>query len=137
MESKPAILQIIPSLNAGGAERTTIDIAKTLVAAGYRALVISEGGRLERELSAAGAELIRMRVASKRPFRIFLNALKIARIIRKQNVVLVHARSRAPAWSARMAARRTGIPFVTTHHGIYNAKRWLKRRHSETLASLR
>ena len=63
----PAILQIVPSLDTGGAERTTIDIAKALVEKGMRALVVSEGGRLEGELLAAGGELIPMPVASKNP----------------------------------------------------------------------
>jgi glycosyltransferase involved in cell wall biosynthesis len=130
----PAILQIVPQLDAGGAERSTVDIAKALVARGFRALVASQGGRLERELIAAGGELMRMPVASKRPLRILVNARKIAHIIRTQNVLLVHARSRAPAWSARLAARRTGIPFVTTYHGIYNAKGALKRWYNSVMA---
>src|SRR5258708_6056950 len=94
--TQPAVLQVIPALNAGGAERSTIDIAKALVAEGFRALVVSEGGRMEHELVAAGAELIRMPVASKAPLRIFNNAGALADIIRTQNVVLAHARSRAP-----------------------------------------
>ena len=101
-DSAPAILQIVPSLDTGGAERTTIDIAKALVAKGMRALVVSEGGRLKAELLAVGGELIALPVASKMPFRILRNAFAIANVIRKENVVLVHARSRAPAWSALM-----------------------------------
>ena len=117
----PAVLQIVPELDAGGAERTTLDIAKALAARGFRALVASQGGRLERELMAAGGELLPLPVASKGPLRMYMNAGRIANIIRTQNVLLVHARSRAPAWSALLAARRTGVPFVTTYHGIYNA----------------
>ena len=133
-DSAPAILQIVPSLDTGGAERTTIDIAKALADSGMRALVVSEGGRLEPELLAAGGELIRMKVASKLPHVILRNAHTIADIIRKRNVVLIHARSRAPAWSALIAARRTGIPFVTTYHGIYNAKNPLKRWYNSVMA---
>ena len=133
-DTAPAVLQIVPGLDAGGAERTTIDIAKALAAEGYRALVISQGGRLNHELMRAGGELIRMRVASKSPFRILANAAAIARIIRKRKIVLVHARSRAPAWSALIAARRTGIPFVTTYHGIYNAKGHWKRWYNSVMA---
>ena len=129
-----AILQIVPRLDAGGAERTTIDIARALTANGYRALVASEGGSLERELIEAGGELIRAKMASKRPHRILINAGRIAKIIRTRNVSLVHARSRAPAWSALIAARLTGIPFVTTYHGIYNAKGALKRRYNSVMA---
>jgi glycosyltransferase involved in cell wall biosynthesis len=133
-DMQPAILQIVPSLDTGGAERTTIDIAKALVANGFRALVVSEGGRLERELAEAGGELIRMPVASKMPHTILRNASALAALIRKENVVVIHARSRAPAWSALIAARRTGIAFVTTYHGIYNARGPLKRWYNSVMA---
>src|SRR5258708_16745357 len=134
MPVQPAILQVIPGLDAGGAERTTIDIAKALIASGYRALVATEGGRLERDLMLAGGELIRANMASKKPQRIIANAFAIASIIRTQNVSVVHARSRAPAWSALIAARLTGAAFVTTYHGIYNAKNALKRRYNSVMA---
>lgn len=127
------ILQIIPRLEAGGAERTTLDIAKALIAAGHRALVVSEGGRLEHELSAEGATLIRLPAASKNPLTILRNAGRLSGIIREQAVALIHARSRAPAWSALLAARRTGIPFVTTHHGTYNARSALKRLYNSAM----
>jgi glycosyltransferase involved in cell wall biosynthesis len=130
----PAILQVIPELDAGGAERTTIDIAKALIASGYRALVATEGGRLERDLMLAGGELIRAKMASKKPHDIIINAAAIANIIRTQNVSVVHARSRAPAWSALIAARLTGAAFVTTYHGIYNGKGALKRRYNSVMA---
>ena len=130
----PAVLQVIPELDAGGAERTTIDIARALIASGYRALVATEGGRLERDLLLAGGELIRAKMASKKPHRIIANAAAIAHIIRTQNVSVVHARSRAPAWSALIAARLTGARFVTTYHGIYNAKGGLKRWYNSVMA---
>jgi glycosyltransferase involved in cell wall biosynthesis len=130
----PAILQVIPELDAGGAERTTIDVARALIASGYRALVATEGGRLERDLMLAGGELIRANMATKKPHRIIANAAVIANIIRTQNVSVVHARSRAPAWSALIAARMTGAAFVTTYHGIYNAKNPLKRGYNSVMA---
>ncbi len=130
----PAILQIVPSLNAGGAERTTADIAEALIEHGVRALVITAGGRLQGEIASYGGEVINMDVATKLPHRIVSNASAIADIIRDENVVLVHARSRAPAWSARMAAQRTGIPLVTTYHGIYNARLPFKRWYNSIMA---
>jgi glycosyltransferase involved in cell wall biosynthesis len=133
-DMQPAILQIVPSLDTGGAERTTIDIARALVANGFRALVVSEGGRLEKELAEAGGELIRMPVASKMPHAILRNASALAALIRKENVVVIHARSRAPAWSALIAARKTGVAFVTTYHGIYNARGPLKRWYNSVMA---
>jgi glycosyltransferase involved in cell wall biosynthesis len=131
--SKPAILQIIPALDAGGAERTTIDIAQALSRDGFVPLVVSEGGRLEPSLEAAGGELLRFPVAAKAPHVMIANALRLAKIIRERNVKLVHARSRAPAWSALLAAQREGVPFVTTYHGIYNAGNPLKRFYNSVM----
>lgn len=130
----PSILQIIPSLDAGGAERTTIDIAVALAREGYGALVASEGGRMEGELLRAGGELIRFRASTKNPAAIWRNAAILAGMIRERNISLIHGRSRAPAWSALIAARRMGIPFVTTYHGIYNAKGPLKRWYNSVMA---
>lgn len=132
-QSSYTVLQVIPRLDAGGAERTTIDIAAALTEAGHRALVASEGGRLESELAAVGATSIRIPAASKNPLTILRNAGKLRAIIRDHDVALVHARSRAPAWSALIAARRAGIPFVTTHHGTYQAKSALKRYYNSVM----
>lgn len=128
------VLQVIPELDAGGAERTTVDIARAIVAAGGTALVASAGGRLEPELAATGAEMIRLPLASKNPLTLWANAAALARIIRERNVAIVHARSRAPAWSALLAARRTGVRFVTTYHGIYNARSAFKRWYNGVMA---
>ena len=129
------ILQVIPQLDAGGAERTTIEVAHAVVGAGGRCLVASCGGRLEAELDAAGAELVRLDMKTKNPLAIWRNAARVAAVIRAEGVDLVHARSRAPAWSAKWAARRTGKPFVTTYHGTYNARSALKRWYNSVMAS--
>jgi glycosyltransferase involved in cell wall biosynthesis len=123
----------VPSLEAGGAERTTIDIARALTHAGQQALVASEGGRLTDELTKAGGEWIALPVAAKNPLTLLANAARLTAIIRERKVSLVHARSRAPAWSALMAARRTHIPFVTTYHGLYNANGRLKRLYNSVM----
>jgi glycosyltransferase involved in cell wall biosynthesis len=130
----PTILQIVPALDTGGAERTTIDIARALKAAGWTALVATRGGRLAPELQEAGGELIRMKADSKNPRTIWANAAELVRLIRERNISLLHARSRAPAWSAYLAARRSGIPFVTTYHGIYNARGPFKRWYNSVMA---
>lgn len=129
------ILQVIPELDAGGAERTTIEVAEAVVSAGGRCLVASRGGRLEADLKAVGAELVRLDMKSKNPVVIWRNAGRIADVIETEGVDLVHARSRAPAWSAKWAARRTGKPFVTTYHGTYNAVTGLKRRYNAVMAA--
>ncbi|MBI1359376.1 MAG: glycosyltransferase [Alphaproteobacteria bacterium] len=129
------ILQVIPDLGAGGAERTTIEIAEALTAEGATALVVSRGGRLERDLARAGGELIRMENAgAKSPLALAANANALVRIVRQRKVDLIHARSRAPAWTALWAARRTKRPFVTTYHGIYNRKSGMKRLYNSVMA---
>lgn len=114
------VLQIIPDLEAGGAERTTIDIAEALTRAGARALVATTGGRLVGELQAKGGIWLPFPASTKNPMAMLLNAGRLARIIREEKVAIVHARSRAPAWVALAAARATGCGFVTTYHGSYS-----------------
>jgi glycosyltransferase involved in cell wall biosynthesis len=113
-------LQVLPSLVSGGVERGTIDVAHALVRAGWRALVASEGGPLVRELDRAGAEHIVLPLNTKNPKQVKDNIARLAEVIRRENVSLVHARSRAPGWSAKLAAQETGVPFVTTFHGVYS-----------------
>ncbi len=117
------ILQIIPELDAGGAERTTLDVAAALAGAGARALVAAEGGRMVSELQALGGVWAPFPAASKNPLAMAGNVSKLARLIREERVDIVHARSRAPAWVAYAATRLTKTPFVTTYHGSY-AGRW-------------
>lgn len=125
---KPLVLlQITPDLETGGVEQTTVDIARAVAAAGGRALVASRGGRLEAALATAGGELVRMPVHSKNPAVMALNVLRLARLIRREQVDLVHVRSRAPAFSAFAAARLSGVPLAATYHGVYSAKGPLKR----------
>ena len=129
------VLQVLPRLETGGVERGTVDVAAAIVAAGGRALVVSAGGRMEAELSRAGAEHVAMRVDRKSPGHILRNASRLAALIRRERVDIVHARSRAPAWSARMAARRTGVPFVTTFHGVYGTGFPLKKAWNRVMAA--
>jgi glycosyltransferase involved in cell wall biosynthesis len=122
------LLQVLPALDAGGVEQTTLDVAEAVVKAGGRALVASGGGRLEGALTARGGEHFALPLNSKDPLKLWANAGGLAALIRREGVNLVHVRSRAPAFSAIAAARRTGAPVVTTYHGIYAAsspwKRW-------------
>ncbi len=109
-------------------------MAQAISRAGGLALVASAGGRLEPDLEAAGGELIRLPLQTKNPFSAARNALRLARVIRDRGVDIVHARSRAPAWSAWAAARMTGARFLTTFHGIYNARSPLKRFYNSIMA---
>jgi glycosyltransferase involved in cell wall biosynthesis len=122
-----ALLQVVPELETGGAEQTTLDIARAVVASGGKALVATRGGRMAARLEADGGHLALMPVQSKNPLVMLGNAARLIDIIRREKISLVHARSRAPAFSALWAAHATGVPFVATYHGIYNAKTHLKR----------
>ncbi len=127
MADAPAVLQVLPSMNGGGVERGVIDVAAALTAAGWRAIVASSGGPLVRELLRAGAIHVQLPIEARNPFLFARNARLIGAVAREHNVSLIHARSRAPAWAARAAARRLDIPFVTTFHGYYSHANPAKR----------
>ncbi|MBM3556278.1 MAG: glycosyltransferase family 4 protein [Alphaproteobacteria bacterium] len=126
----PKVLQVLPSLGTGGVERTTVDVAAALAQAGWHPLVVSAGGPMTKLVERAGARHIQLPVDSKNPWTIWRNVERLAEVIRSEVVDLVHARSRAPAWSAHHAARKAGVPFVTTFHGIYGYGNPLKRAYN-------
>lgn len=128
------ILQIIPELEAGGAERTAVDIAKGLTDVGARALVATEGGRLVAELQAKGGVWLPFPAASKNPIAMALNIRKLVLLCRQEGVELIHARSRAPAWVALGAAKLLKLPFVTTYHGSYNSRSAVKTLYNSVMA---
>ena len=132
-ESRPTILQIIPRLDTGGAELSTIEITEAIVRAGGRALVATEGGRMADRVPQAGGELIAFPASTKNPVRLLGNVGKLRELIRAQSVNLVHARSRAPAWSALLAAHRARVPFVTTYHGAYGEQGAIKRFYNSVM----
>lgn len=134
-DRSPTILQIIPELDTGGAELSTLEIAEAVHRAGGRAIVLSEGGRLVSPLEEAGGEFIPFPAATKNPARVLWNAGRIARYAAEQGVDLIHARSRAPAWSGLIAARRAGKPFVTTYHGAYRENGRFKNWYNSVMAS--
>ena len=127
------ILQVVPRLDAGGSEQATVEIADALTRAGASALVASEGGRMATAVTQTGGEVIALPVASKNPLTILANARRLRRLIEDRKVDLVHARSRAPAWSAFLAARATGRPFVTTYHGAYGSVGPLKAAYNSVM----
>ena len=131
---RPTILQIIPRLDTGGAELATIEITDAVVRAGGRSIVVTEGGRMADRVTQAGGEIVTMVAGTKNPARMMSNARALKAIIAREVVDLVHARSRAPAWSALSAARRSGKPFVTTYHGAYGEKDPFKRLYNSVMA---
>ncbi len=128
------ILQILPRLDAGGAERTTLDVAGAIVQAGGRALVACAGGRMVSELQVLGGVWLPFPAEVKNPVKMLFNVRKLARLIVEERVDVVHARSRAPAWVALGAARIVGRPLVTTYHGAYGGASALKLRYNSVMA---
>ena len=128
------MLQVLPSLVTGGVERSTIEITQAIAEAEGVALVASAGGPLTAAVQRAGGRHITLPLAAKNPVSIWRNAARLAALIRAENVAVVHARSRAPAWAAWLACRRTGAHFVTTHHGTYSEGLPFKRRYNAVMA---
>ena len=128
------ILQILPRLDAGGAERTTLDIAAAVVQAGGRALVACAGGRMISELQVQGGVWLPFPAEVKNPVKMLFNTRKLARLIAEERVDVIHARSRAPAWVALGAARIVARPLVTTYHGSYSGGSALKLRYNSVMA---
>jgi glycosyltransferase involved in cell wall biosynthesis len=128
------VLQVLPSLVTGGVERSTVEIAQALVEAEATALIASAGGPLVFQIERAGGHHLTLPLTTKSPVGVWRNAATLERVIRAHHVSLVHARSRAPAWSAWLACRRTGVPFVTTYHGTYGEEFPGKRLYNSVMA---
>lgn len=128
------ILQIVPAMQHGGVERGTVEVAEALVHAGARAVVASEGGQMVRELERCGAEHVELPLASKNPMTIRQNTRRLVKLIKALRPDIVHARSRAPAWSALFATQETGTPFVTTFHNAYSIGNPLKLKYNAVMA---
>ncbi len=134
-ERSATVLQILPALNTGGVERSTVEVAQAIVEAGGRAIVVSAGGTLVYELNRIGAEHIELPTHSKNPFVMYKNVGRLVDVIKKYRADVVHVRSRAPAWSAYFAAKRTGVPLVITFHGTYSVGNFLKRKYNSIMTS--
>lgn len=131
----PIVLQVLPSLVTGGVERSTIEMTEAVAAAGWRALVASGGGGpLVAAIERAGGRHIALPLDKRGPVGIWRNAGRLTRLIQGEDVDIVHARSRAPAWSAWLATRRTSARFITTYHGTYAEDLPFKRRYNAVMA---
>lgn len=118
-EKKPVVLQVLPEMNQGGVEIGTIEIASALQEKGIKNFVASAGGRLEYNLDKLKVPHFNLPLKTKNPFKMWLNYRRLVKIIKENGINIVHARSRAPAWSAYWAAKKTGAKFLTTFHGTY------------------
>ena len=126
-------MQIVPQLETGGAELSAVEISEAVVQAGGRSLVISEGGRLAPRVTAAGGELINFPAATKNPAGMVANAFRLDRLIKAEKIDLLHVRSRAPAWSALLATRRTRVPLIATYHGAYGERGPVKNLYNSVM----
>ncbi len=130
----PVVMQIIPELSSGGAEQGCIDVADALVKAKAHAIVVSHGGTRLSDLARVGATHINLPVHSKNPLIMWRNIHKIRQLIKKHNVDIVHARSRAPAWSAFKACEHTNAHFITTCHAPYNFHNNTKKFYNSSMS---
>lgn len=131
---KHVIIQVLPSLQQGGVERGTLEIAEALKKAGIENYVISEGGKMVAELEKLGVAHITLPVKTKNPFKMWLNSYRLARVFKEKEASLIHVRSRAPAWSVKWACRRLKIPYIASYHGRYGlSPRWFKERYNRVM----
>ena len=118
-EQKPVVLQVLPELEHGGVETGTVEIASALAEHGITNFVASAGGRMVHDLEKIKVPHFTLPLKTKNPLKLYLNSLELEKIIKETGINIVHARSRAPAWSAYWAAKRAGVRFLTTFHGTY------------------
>ena len=133
MSSNLKVLQVIPKLGYGGAETGCFDIAHYLPENNCGSYIVTSGGDLLKFINKDKVKVIKLPVQSKNPLIIFFNFLALVGIILINNISIIHARSRAPAWSCLFAAKITGRKFVTTFHGTYNFKSKLKKFYNSVM----
>lgn len=133
-QNAPVVMQIIPSLGAGGAEQGCIDVAAELVKSGAKSIVVAHGGHRIPEILRRGSIHIDMPVHSKNPFVMWRNIARLRKIIKEHDVDIVHARSRAPAWSAWKSVEGTKARFMTTCHAPFNISGDVKKFYNSSIA---
>jgi len=133
MSSKLKVLQVIPKLGYGGAETGCYDLAHYLHEQNAKSYIVTSGGPLLKYIDKKKVKLIRLPVQSKNPILIFLNSIILTIIILLSGINIVHARSRAPAWSCFIACKITRRKFVTTFHGTYNFNSSIKKFYNSVM----
>ena len=133
MSSKKKVLQVIPKLGYGGAETGCFDLAHYLYENNYKSYIATSGGPLLKYLNKKKVKLFRLPVQSKNPILIIINSIILIFIIIIYNIDIVHARSRAPAWSCYIATKLTRRKFVTTFHGTYNFNSPIKKWYNSVM----
>ena len=133
MKKKIKVLQVIPKLGYGGAETGCYDLAHFLPEQGCKSFIVTSGGVLLKFIKKEKVKVFRLPVQSKNPILILFNAIIISLIILIYNINIVHARSRAPAWSCLIATKITARKFVTTFHGTYNFSNRFKKFYNSVM----
>jgi len=133
MATNLKVLQVIPKLGYGGAETGCFDIAHYLPENNCKSFIVTSGGELLKFVDRKKVKIFKLPVQSKNPLLIFINSIILIGIILLNNITIVHARSRAPAWSCLFASKLTGRKFVTTFHGTYNFKSNLKKLYNSVM----
>ncbi len=133
MATNLKVLQVIPKLGYGGAETGCFDIAHYLPENNCESFIVTSGGELLKFVDRKKVKIFKLPVQSKNPLLIFINSIILIGIILLNNISIVHARSRAPAWSCLIASKITGRKFVTTFHGTYNFKSSLKKFYNSVM----
>jgi len=131
----PVVMQVVPALESGGVEQGVIDINAAIVKAGGKSIVVAAFGKRVHEITRAGGTFVQLPVKSKNPLTMLLNVWRLRRVIRKYNVDVVHACSRAPAWSARRAVKGTKAHFITSCHAAHTVGNIFKRFYNSSIAS--
>ena len=133
MSSELKVLQVIPKLGYGGAETGCYDLAHYLAENNCSSFIVTSGGELLKFIDRKKVKLIKLPVHSKNPLIMFVNFLALIGVILINNITIVHARSRAPAWACFLAAKITGRKFVTTFHGTYNFSSKIKKFYNSVM----
>jgi glycosyltransferase involved in cell wall biosynthesis len=128
------VLIAVPTTEIGAADEGAVDLAAILAGAGHHPIVVSSGGRLEPRLAAAGAELIRLDMASRNPAVIARHAAALLGLVRRRGCDIVHAHGRAAAWSAYAAARMAGVPFLTSWYKGFREQNTFKHLYNGVMA---
>ncbi len=128
-----SLLQVLPHLNSGGMVSGAIEVSNFLKKKGGNSIIVSSGGFREKEVLRNGGIFIDLPVDTKNPFSIYKNKKRLIKLIKKYNVNIIHARSRAPAWSAYWASKVSEIPFITTFHGTYGTENLFKKKYNSVM----
>ena len=135
MQEKPNVLQVIPTLNISGAEQGCFDVANFLIKNKLKSHIATSAGYRIEQLENSGTLINKIPVHSKNPFIILINVFRLLKVIKKNEINIIHARSRAPAWSCYLAAKLANIKFITTFHGTYNFSNSIKKFYNSIMVS--